>query len=253
MDGLLGRGDNQHPPHPARRPAVGLYSWGSEGVGFDDVTGVRLGTDPIAGTEGDDILRGGAGSDVVLAAGGDDLLRASDGDDLLRGEEGDDRLYGENGDDALSGDDGDDVHVVDDAGDAAVEVAGGGYDTVIVTGAAYALGAEVEVLLGTGADQGLTGNGGATSSMAAPGRTRCSAARERTPSCSAPARVSTRWATSRRGWTGSTRRASASPACDAALATASQAGANVLFDFGGGDQLLVRVAVVAALSDSILV
>ncbi|TKA96143.1 hypothetical protein FAZ78_13075 [Cereibacter changlensis] len=99
----------------------GLYSWGSQGVSFDDVKVVSLSdagqTPPdsgiedlvLVGTEGADTLNGDAGDDELLGEAGDDLLNGKAGDDVLSGATGDDVLRGGAGDDELSGGDGDDV------------------------------------------------------------------------------------------------------------------------------------------------
>ncbi len=95
---------------------VGLFSWDSAGVSFDDVLVYDLSSDsvlppggPILGTDGDDELAGTAGDNVILAGSGDDVVSAGGGDDVVDGGEGDDELAGEDGDDVLKGGAGDDV------------------------------------------------------------------------------------------------------------------------------------------------
>lgn len=80
---------------------VGLYSWNSEGVSFDDVTVVRLGPDgeEIVGTPGDDVLRGTDGDDRIDGRAGDDRIEGGAGNDVLIGGEGRDILIGGEGSD----------------------------------------------------------------------------------------------------------------------------------------------------------
>ncbi|MFC5423516.1 metallophosphoesterase [Bosea eneae] len=113
----------------------GLYSWGSQGVSFDDVTVVSLADaapgGPIRGTSGDDELLGTSGDDVILAGLGDDTVQASDGNDTVDGNEGDDVLDGEAGDDVLAGGAGDD-ELIGGAGDD--RLAGGAGDDTLEGG-----------------------------------------------------------------------------------------------------------------------
>ena len=97
---------------------------------------------------------GGAGNDTVIGAGGADQLRGAGGSDILVGGAGDDQLDGGTGVDSMTGGAGRDTYGVDDAGDVVIEVAGGGYDTVLAT-ATFAIGAGSDIeeldLLGTAA------------------------------------------------------------------------------------------------------
>ncbi len=137
-----------------RRARVGLYSWGNQGLTFDNVTVVDLsdaeppvgdlvligdendneltgdiGDDEIIGLGGDDTLTGAAGDDSIDAGDGDDVVDAGDGDDSVEGGDGDDEILGGAGDDELSGGDGDDVIL---GGDGHDTIAGdAGNDTVI--------------------------------------------------------------------------------------------------------------------------
>ena len=67
---------------------IGLFSWGSQGVAFDDVRVYSLGDqvapgpNEIIGTPGDDILTGTAGDDVFIGNGGQDLLLGGAGHDV---------------------------------------------------------------------------------------------------------------------------------------------------------------------------
>ncbi|HYE46484.1 MAG TPA: calcium-binding protein [Caulobacter sp.] len=88
-----------------------------------------------------------------------DTMMGGGGNDLLRGDAGNDRLDGGSGADHLVGGAGNDTYVVDSAGDVVDELAGEGIDTVETARASYALGADVERLVGTWTrSQTLTGN-----------------------------------------------------------------------------------------------
>jgi len=87
------------------------------------------------------------------------LLSGGADGDTLRGGAGADSLDGGTGADQLEGGGGDDAFVADDVGDQAIELAGGGADTVSAS-VAYTLGAEVEVLVLTGTGN-LAGTGNA--------------------------------------------------------------------------------------------
>jgi Ca2+-binding RTX toxin-like protein len=94
---------------------IGLFSWDSAGVSFDNVlvydlleASVLPPGGEIIGTPGDDVLSGTVGADVILAGLGDDEVAGGAGDDVIDGGEGDDTLLGEAGDDLLKGGDGDD-------------------------------------------------------------------------------------------------------------------------------------------------
>ncbi|SHJ28828.1 Hemolysin-type calcium-binding repeat-containing protein [Roseomonas rosea] len=133
--------------------------------------------DTLLGSEGDDTLRGDAGNDVLLGGDGHDSLLGGDGDDRLFGEAGDDTLLGGNGHDLLEGRDGtdrldggtgadtmfgglgDDRYIVDDAGDLAIELEGGGTDTV-VSSVSFTIGLAVESLTLNG-NAAVSGTGNA--------------------------------------------------------------------------------------------
>ena len=131
---------------------VGLFSWGSAGVSFDDVfvydltpeiigtdgddelvggEGAdsiygRQGDDQIAGDKGKDILDGGTGDDVASGGADDDVLLGGEGDDELDGGAGNDILVGGVGDDALGGGDGiDTASYADDTAGVVVDLAAG--------------------------------------------------------------------------------------------------------------------------------
>ena len=100
----------------------------------------------------------GNGLDNTLSGNsGNNALSGGDGADTLSGGNGQDSLDGGVGGDALTGGAGNDAYVVDDAGDVIVETAGQGTDTVS-SGIDYALTADVENLVLTGAALSGTGN-----------------------------------------------------------------------------------------------
>ncbi len=141
------------------------------GLLYDATGGAPVGytfADPLAGTS---TTRFTGIERLVFADGALDLgpgtvpaagvtLYGGIGNDALTGGPGNDVLEGGPGTDTTVGLAGDDIHVVDREADAVVEAAGGGYDAVIATGASYRLAGNVEVLLGIGAAQRLTGGTG---------------------------------------------------------------------------------------------
>ncbi|HEX8644503.1 MAG TPA: M10 family metallopeptidase, partial [Allosphingosinicella sp.] len=77
----------------------------------------------------------------------------------IAGGSGNDVIDGRAGADAMHGGAGDDLYFADDGGDVVVELPGGGNDEVRVSAASYALGENVETLVGTSnAGQVLSGN-----------------------------------------------------------------------------------------------
>ncbi|GAB5470484.1 MAG: hypothetical protein Kilf2KO_35140 [Rhodospirillales bacterium] len=95
---------------------VGLYSWGTEGVDFEDVLVRALdaeASDAVAGLrieggDDDERLVGAAGDDVILAGRGSDTAGGREGNDRIDGGRDDDRLSGGDGADNLRGGRGDD-------------------------------------------------------------------------------------------------------------------------------------------------
>jgi len=77
-------------------------------TGDDNLTGTA-GNDRLVGGDGNDVLNGGAGHDVLEGGLGNDVLNGGDGQDLLRGGGGNDTLNGGNGNDILIGGKGNDV------------------------------------------------------------------------------------------------------------------------------------------------
>ncbi|MGR0188001.1 beta strand repeat-containing protein [Azospirillum aestuarii] len=93
---------------------------------------------------------GNALGNLLTGNGGSNLLDGGAGNDTLVGGNGNDTLDGGTGDDSLSGGAGNDVYIVDSASDLVTELANQGTDEVRTSLAAYALGANVEVLTYTG-------------------------------------------------------------------------------------------------------
>jgi Ca2+-binding RTX toxin-like protein len=102
------------------------------------------GNNRLEGLAGVDGLSGGNGDDLLLGGLDNDFLYGGVGNDSLDGGDGSDQLYGQTGVDTLTGGLGDDYYYLEIAdGDTVVEAAGGGYDTIYVTGS-YNMSAEVE-------------------------------------------------------------------------------------------------------------
>ena len=143
--------------------------------GADDMTG-GLGDDTYGVDDAGDSVteNSGEGTDTVMASItytlGDNLenltLTGSDNidgtgnslDNIITGNSGNNRLDGDTGADSMAGGAGDDTYVVNSADDSVSEAAGHGTDTV-ESSISYALGANVENLVLTGAALNGTGNG----------------------------------------------------------------------------------------------
>lgn len=166
-----------------------------------------LGNDRAEGGLGDDFVRTSNGNDSMFGGDGADTLGAGSGSDLLRGEAGADMLLGSNGDDRLYG--GDD-------GDRLV--GGGGRDTLYGEAGADTL---------TGGDQNdrfIFGAGGGTDVV--------------TDFAAGPAAGDIILI------------AGYGAAIDTfaeAIALAAQVGNDIVFDFGGGDGLVLKNATLASL------
>jgi Ca2+-binding RTX toxin-like protein len=110
------------------------------------------GSDTLEGGTGVDVIFGGSGGDVADGGAGNDRIRSESGNDTVNGGGNDDRLFGSFGFDSLMGDDGNDF-VNGDGGNDTLE-GGAGADTLIGSFGFDSLNG------GTGADnlQGSTGN-----------------------------------------------------------------------------------------------
>lgn len=129
--------------------------------------------DDLTGDSGNNRLYGQDGNDVLNGAGGNDRILGGDGDDTIDGGDGVDILFGQDGDDIMSGGAGNDFFY----GGAGADSFDGGadFDTVnylaasagiIVNMASGGTGGEaagdtftsIERVLGTGFDDSITGN-----------------------------------------------------------------------------------------------
>lgn len=173
------------------------------------------GDDLIIGNSGRNTLIGGGGSDVLRGNAGDDLLRGGTGDDTLKGGGGDDDLRGETGKDKIFGDSGKDVL----SGGAGNDTLKGGSGRDTLDG-----GQGNDILLGgSSADRFVFTTGGDRDRI--------------------------------KDFTDDVDRLHLKGfgTLDTVLSHASQIGADVVFDFGGGDVLTVLHMTVDALGDDIII
>lgn len=216
------------------------------GAGNDRLFGGR-GDDLLIGGEGRDVLRGGAGNDTASYAGSDAGVRVhlgsfrpakggdAQGDRLvsienLEGSDHDDRLTGDMGDNRLSGGDGND------------RLAGGLGDDTLIGGAGDDRlfgGFGSDVLAGGAGDDKLTGGQGGDVFVFGNGDGRDTITDFETDI----------------GWFGDLGQDvlqlhidGVETAADA-LSHASQQGRHVVFDFGNGDELVLRHTQLSALND----
>ena len=129
--------------HAHGQGTFGLYSWGNQGLTFDDVIAYELGQqddgddagnagdDVLIGTDGGDILHGGAGEDVIIGGLGNDVIDGGLGDDTLIGNEGNDQIVGGEGADLIDGGEGNDTLIGGNGSDTYVYSAGSGSDVII--------------------------------------------------------------------------------------------------------------------------
>ncbi|MDQ8731495.1 metallophosphoesterase [Bradyrhizobium sp. LHD-71] len=145
--------------HGNERGTFGLYSWGNQGLTFDNVIVTDItpaveepGDQVIVGTDGDDTLVGGSGDDVITGKDGDDELTGMAGDDELDGGSGDDVLDGGEDDDTLAGGAGDDL-IKGDAGDDTIQ-GGAGNDMLDYSEQTGAITLNLQAGTATGTDIG---------------------------------------------------------------------------------------------------
>lgn len=130
------------------------------GLGGDDIILGARGDDVLNGAGGADKLLGGPGNDRLLGGGGDDVLKGSGGDDLMRGHGGADRLLGGGGNDTLIGAGGNDVA---NGGGGNDFLRGGNRDDKLLGGAGN------DELIGDRGDDLLKGGGGDDVLVGGPG------------------------------------------------------------------------------------
>lgn len=203
------------------------------GGGQNDVLKGNNGNDILNGNDGDDKLYGNAGNDILRGGNGNDILSAFEGDDQLFGDAGDDFLFGGRDTDVLYGGTGIDRL----RGNLGNDILNGNQhdDTLFGGGSNDRLngGSGNDFLLGENGNDVLQGNTGDDKAFGGNGVDRFIF-----DAGDDILRI--------RDWNVNgfqdvidlTDFNFASKA--AALATASQAGANVKFDFGGGDLIYVE-------------
>ena len=229
------------------------------GSAFDDnITGDSA-NNRLEGRDGNDTLNGGAGNDRLLGGDGNDIINGGDGVDTIFGQEGDDTLSGGDGNDFFFGGAGADSHdggagidtvsylsstmglVIDmtgfltTTGDAAGDIYtnverifGSGHDDTIIGDSGN------QTLLGNGGDDFIWGGEGADSLSGGAGTDRFYY-----DGILDGADVITDF---RSGATSSEVIEFASSGINSfaeLMAIASDAGANTIFDFGGGNTLTV--------------
>ena len=114
----------------------------------------------LTGSENDDQLFGDGGTNVIDGGGGDDLVAGGGGGDVLLGNEGDDVLRGGGGNDTLNGGNGIDTADFSDIGfDVTANLAEGGANYVVGSGATVADSlTNIENLSGSSNNDHLTGD-----------------------------------------------------------------------------------------------
>ncbi|MEO0913705.1 MAG: calcium-binding protein, partial [Pseudomonadota bacterium] len=122
------------------------------GTTGDDILYGLEGGDTLSGREGNDLMRGGAGNDTAYGGAGDDIIYGGSGNDRLFGGAGDDDLRGLDGRDTLRGGDGADI--LRGGGGADMLFGEGGNDRLFGGGGS-------DTLSGGAGNDGLTGGGGA--------------------------------------------------------------------------------------------
>jgi Ca2+-binding RTX toxin-like protein len=140
-------------PPPGGLPTGGLTSFAVDSTGrlyFMTFSGTVYSFDPSAAA--------GDGGDTIHGDAGDDVLYGGTGRDALWGDAGADQLTGGDGNDIMFGGTGSDSYGVDSSGDAIGENVGEGFDAVYST-ASYTLGANLEQLNLIGSATEGYGNG----------------------------------------------------------------------------------------------
>ncbi|SMO94989.1 calcium-binding protein [Paracoccus laeviglucosivorans] len=218
------------------------------------------GTDTIMNIEN---VTSGSGNDVLSGNGAANVLNGGAGNDVLNGAGGNDRLIGGLGIDTMRGGLGNDSYSVNHARDVVTEVAGGGIDWINATvGIDLARFPHVEnvALAGTAA---LFANGSAgNNTLIGNGVNNMLSGRAGNDVLTGGAGADTfiyRDGFDRDVITDFRNDVDTIRLLDFGLTSfaqarghATQVGANVVFDFGGGDTLTIRNATINALSDDLL-
>ncbi len=195
----------------------------------DDLRG-GAGKDDLRGRAGDDILSGGDKNDTVKGGAGDDDLAGGANKDSLFGGAGNDTLSGDDGDDYLKGGDGDDEL---NGGNQADDLRGGRGDDLLSGGSGD------DRLFGGSGNDTLTGDSGKDSFVFASGG-KHDTITDFQDNIDTIELEQVMWGG---GLT----------ATEVVTTFATVVGANTVFDFGGGDVLVVAgVASAAILNDDVL-
>ncbi len=204
--------------------------------GDDSIIG-GSGVDTVSGGTGNDTIDAGGGNDNILGQGNDDVLSGGDGadtlsggagNDTLNGGSGADTLFGQGNDDVLNGDEGNDL--LQSAAGADVLNGGSGNDTLRGGDGFDTLdgGTGDDVLAGgSDADRFVFFDGGNADTITDFGDNEDTLALDEML------------------WSGSLTEA------QVVAMFASQDGANVVFDFGGGDTIQVNNITTAAIENDI--
>jgi Ca2+-binding RTX toxin-like protein len=144
------------------------------GDGGADTLDGGIGRDTLAGKGGADIIDGGSGNDLLYGGAGNDILDGEAGNDTIAGGKDDDVLFGSAGEDVLDGGDGDDWLYA--SAEADTYDGGDDIDTLLfllveesvhvdlaagtVSGGATGTVAAIEHVVGSPADDVISGNDG---------------------------------------------------------------------------------------------
>jgi len=255
---------------------AGVKMTGDKTDSFNDRLVGSAFNDTLQGFGGNDVLYGQSGNDALDGGLGNNTLFGEDGNDRLIGRDGLDSLNGGAGIDTMTGGLGNDMYWVDNLGDVLIETATGGVDRVATsitldldgnTGA-Y-MNVEHITLLGTGSlnaygsgsNNGLLGNAGQNIIHGRVGNDVLDGA---AGNDTLNGGAGTDSFVFRRGYDQDTIMDFQDNADTVRLLTlgvttfaqastyATQVGANVVFDFGGGDMLTIRNITINALADDII-
>ena len=122
-----------------------------------DNLGIAFGTiiENVIGTSGDDVIHGSGAPNHLLCHAGNDIIHGGGGDDVLEPHN-----QSRAGDDTLMGGAGYDVYFLS-GGDTCVEYEGEGFDTIVLVDISeFTLPDNLECVIGSDTQSGVTGNGG---------------------------------------------------------------------------------------------